>query len=330
VINKYDNASKLNQIYYVSLADGKLQRITNDLNSYHGVGISDDGDTIVSAQNLTNRDIWIYKDGENPRKLTTESNINTNAVFTPDGRIVYDALDHDSRPDIWIMNADGSNPQQLTQNNSYNLEPQVTPDGRFIVFTSDRTGESKIWRMNLDGSNPTLLTNINGAGVSPVVSPDSQTVYFWWLKENKRVLAKVPITDGEVTEQPAFGDGLWAISPDGKQVAFVFLDKAANQYKVRVRPIDAEEPSKIFNIPAVYFLKWTWDGQNLLYRSLEPSTEMLSVVWTQPLAGGAPKQFLSVKPERVSAISQSNDGKQTVIVRTKTQTNTIMLTKIKN
>ena len=330
IINKYDRASRLNQLYYISLPDGKEQRITNDLNSYHGVGISDDGNTIVSAQNLTTKDIWIVKDGENPRKLTTESNVNTNAVFTPDGRIVYDALDHDIRPEIWIMNADGSNPLQLTQNDSFNFEPQVTPDGQFIVFTSDRTGESKIWRMNLDGSNPTLLTNIDGAGVSPIVSPDSQIVYFWRLKDDKRFFAKVPVTGGEVIEQTAFGESLWAISPDGKQVALVFLDKATNQYKIRVRPVDAEEPSKVFNIPAAYFLKWTPDGKNLLYRSLEATPEMLSNVWMQSLAGGEPKQFLSVKPDRISNLSQSTDGKQTLFIRTKTMTDAVMLSKIKN
>jgi Tol biopolymer transport system component len=227
------------------------------------------------------------------------------------------------------MNADGSNPQQLTQQSS-NLEPQVTTDGKYIVFASDRTGESKIWRMNLDGTNPMLLTDIAGAGVSPTVSPDGKTVYFWRLNDNKRIFAKVSIDGGEVVEQTPFGENSWAISPDGKQLAFVFLDKSTNQYKVRIRPIDAEEPSKIFNIPAAYFLKWTTDGKNLLYRKLEASPEMISTVWIQPLTGGEPKQFLSVKPDRVSNLSQSADGKQTIFVRTKTMTDAVMLTKIKD
>jgi serine/threonine protein kinase len=328
LINKGDDVSKLQQLYYVSLADGKEQRITNDLNSYNGIGVSDNGNTIVSTQNHIAKDIWVGRDVENLRKLTTESNVNTNAVFTPDGRIVYDALDN-NRPDIWIMNGDGSNPQQLTSNEAFDYEPQVSPDGRFIVFTSDRTGERRIWRMNIDGSNPTLLTNVNGATYAPVISPGAQTVWFQWNKENKQVLAKIPITGGEVTEQqPSFGDYLWTISPDGKQVALVLFDNQSEQFKVRVRPIDAEEPSKVFDISPTNVLKWTADGKNLLYRSVEPNREMLSIVWIQSLAGGKPKQFLSVKPDRVSNLSQSIDGKQTLIIRSRILTDAIMLTRV--
>jgi hypothetical protein len=57
---------------------------------------------------------------------------------------------------------------------------------------------------------------------------------------------------------------------------------------------------------------------------------MISTVWIQPLTGGEPKQFLSVKPDRVSNLSQSADGKQTIFVRTKTMTDAVMLTKIKD
>jgi len=330
LINKTDDVSKLQQLFYVSLPDGKQQRITNDLNSYQGVGVSDDGNMIATTQNHTARDIWAGKDAENLRRVTDESNVFSNAAFTPDGQIVYDALDN-NRPNIRIMNADGTNAQQLTPNESFNQEPQVSPDGRFIVFTSDRTGESKIWRMNTDGSNPTLLTNVSGPAYAPVIAPDSSTVWFQWNKDNKQVLGKIPLTGGEAIEQqPSFGENLWAISPDGKQLAVAFFDAPTNQFKVRVRPIEAEEPSKIFNIPASYILKWTADGKNLLYRSIDTTPEMFAILWIQPVEGGAPKQFLSVKPDRISNIAQSADGKQLLVIRSKSLSDAVMLTKISN
>lgn len=329
LINKTDDVSKLQQLYYVSLPEGRQQRITNDLNSYQGVSVSSDGKAIAATQNHTAQDIWTGRNAENLRRITTESNAFSNAVFTPDGRIVYDALDN-NRPNIRIMNADGTGAQQLTPNESFNQEPQVSADGRFIVFTSDRTGENKIWRMNTDGSNPAMLTNVSGPAFSPVIAPDSSTVWFQWNKDNKQVLGKIPLTGGEaVRQEPGFGENLWAVSPDGKQVAAVFFDAPTDQFKVRVRPIDApEESSKIFNIPASHILKWTADGKNLLYRSIDTTPEMFAILWIQPVEGGEPKQFLSVSPDRITNISQSADGKQMLIIRSKSLSDAVMLTRI--
>jgi serine/threonine protein kinase/WD40 repeat protein len=330
LINKTDDVSKLQQLYHISLPDGREQRITNDLNSYQGVSVSSDGKAIAATQNSTARDIWIGRDAENLRRITAESNVFSNAAFTPDGRIVYDALDN-NRPDIWIINADGTGAQQLTPNDSFNSEPQVSPDGRFVVFTSNRTGENKIWRMNVDGSSPTLLTNVTGPAFAPVISPDGKTVWFQWIRDNKQILAKIPIDGGEAVEQkPDFGGGLWAISRDGKRLASTFFDNQSNQFKVRVRPLDAEEPSKILDIPANYLLEWTADGKNLLYRTIDTSPEMFSIVWMQPVAGGAPKQFLSIKPDRATVLSHSADGKQLLVVRSRSLSDAVMLTKIAN
>ena len=47
LVNAVDPVSNLSQIYYVSISDGKERRITNDLNTYFGISVSDDVKTIV-------------------------------------------------------------------------------------------------------------------------------------------------------------------------------------------------------------------------------------------------------------------------------------------
>jgi serine/threonine protein kinase len=332
LVNATDAISNLTQLFHVSLPEGIETRITNDLHAYFGISISDDGKTIVTTQRNTAKDVWSASaaDTNNLRKLTNESNVNSNAVRTPDNRIVFDALDN-NRPHIWIMNADGSGAQQLTPNDSSDYEPRVSPDGRFIVFTSRRTGETKIWRMNIDGSSPQLLTPVGGAAYGPAVTPDGQTVLFQWSKENGRVLGRVPLAGGEIIEQPLYSPNtnLFALSPDGKQVAHVLYDDANRRYKVRVRPLETDEPSTVFNITPSNFLLWTPDGKGLLYRENEPSRASSSTVWLQSIAGGEPKQFLNVKPDQVFNISLSNDGKQILIVRGKLLTDAVMLTQIR-
>lgn len=328
LINKTDAVSNLQQIFHVALPDGELQRVTNDLNSYTGVSASDDGHRIVTLQRHQSSDIWIAAGGA-AEKITTESNVYDDAVFTPDGRIVYDATDN-NRPHIWVMNADGSGAQQFTPNDSSDFEPRVSPDGRFIVFTSERTGERKVWRMNIDGSNPQLLTNVAGATSSAIVMPDAQTVYFTWAKRDGAVLGKISLGGGgaPIAEQPLFSNYLWSLAPDGKQVAYVFYDEPSRDYKVRVRPLDADEPSTIFDISPTFFLSWTADGKNLLYREIEPSQTSNSTVWRQPLAGGEPKPFLSVYPDAVFNVAQSADGVKTAIVRGKFSSDAVLLTRI--
>jgi hypothetical protein len=57
IINAYDAVSNLSQLFHISLP-GAETRITNDLNAYFGVSVSDDGKTIVSAQRHERKDIW--------------------------------------------------------------------------------------------------------------------------------------------------------------------------------------------------------------------------------------------------------------------------------
>ena len=55
---------------------------------------------------------------------------------------------------------------------------------------------------------------------------------------------------------------------------------------------------------------------------------MFAILWIQPAEGGEPKQFLSVKPDRIANISQSADGKQMLIIRSKNLSDAVMLSKI--
>ena len=331
LLNAVESFSNLSQIFYVSIADGKETRITNDLNPYFGISADDGGNTIVTAQRSFAKDIAIFE-SDNPnqaKKITNEANIFETAVFTPDGKIVYDAEDN-NRPHIWIMNADGSNQHQLTPNDSTDFQPLVTPDGRYIIFISERTGERKIWRMNIDGSNPQNLTPVDGRLFSHTFLPDNQSVFFHWNKPEKKAMGEVPLMGGEIKEYPLFGDDYTAISPDGKQVAYVFFDERDKKRKIRIRPFESEEPSTVFDISPISFLKWTADGKGLIYREIETDAESVSTIWLQPVSGGKPQIFLSVKPDEVFNASQSVDGKQTVAVSGYLVANAVILTKIKS
>ncbi len=329
LLNAVESISNLPQIFHISIADGKETRITNDLNSYFGISVDGGGDSIVTTQRSFAKDLAVFESGDpgEEKKITNEANIFETAVFTPDGKIVYDAIDN-NRPHIWIMNADGSDQHQLTPNDSTDFQPLVTPDGRYIIFISERTGERKIWRMNIDGSDPQNLTPVNGRMFSHTFLPDKQSIFFHWTTPEKKAMGEVPIGGGEIREYPLFGDDYTAVSPDGKQVAFVFFDEREKRRKIRIHPFNNEEPSSVFDISPMSFLKWTADGSGLLYREIETDTESNSTIFRQSITGGKPQIFLSVEPNEVYNASQSIDGKKTVVVNGRLIANAVILTKI--
>ncbi len=165
------------QLWHLSYPEGSARRITNDLNSYTTVSVTADSRSLVTVQTETLSTIWVApeRDSNGARQISFgTAKIDEGAVWTPDGRIVYESRTGDNI-NIWIMNADGSNQKQLTFDNG--RTPDVSPDGRYIVFRSNRSVTPHIYRMEMDGSNLKQLTDGTGE-FGPRMTPDGKWVYF--------------------------------------------------------------------------------------------------------------------------------------------------------
>jgi len=329
LLNATDPVSNLSQIYYVDPASGKQTRITNDLNEYVGVSVDLTGKIIVSAQRHDETMVWAGPTANlaSATAVSPEPNAYLKAVWTPDGRIVFDANEN-NRPHIFIMNADGSNSQQLTPKDSSDQQPRVSPDGRFIVFTSDRSGESEIWRMKIDGSEPVLLSRQAGTAEAPVISADGTKVYFFLNGANKRVLGVVPLDGGEVSEMPLYSEtsSNWCFSPDGKRVAYAFWDEPEKRFKVAVRVLDGSGTQQIIDISPQFILKWSRDGASLIYRERELGEKPFSTLWIRNLDRPEAKVLYSSEPDSLIDYSESPDGKVAAILRNKLLTDAVAIT----
>lgn len=318
ILTAQEKGAIYNQIWMLSYPGGEARKITNDLNSYTGVSLTADSNTMVARQSETVSNIWIAPstDLSRPKQITTGRNGwygLSGIVWTPDGHVIYSSSSSGNL-DIWSMNADGSNQKQLTTDPQTDSSPAVSPDGRFIVFISSRAGMPSLWRMDMDGSNQKQLTS-GQEDYYPQISPDGQWIVFDSWRSGKRSLWKMPVNGGEPTQLTSKYTYWPVVSPDSKFVGCGFTDEQPGSLpRIALLPIEGGEFTKTFDMPATASgpLHWSADGKAILYRDTRNS---ITNIWAQPVDGGPPRQLTDYKADQIFEFGWSRDGKQLALAR---------------
>jgi Tol biopolymer transport system component/DNA-binding winged helix-turn-helix (wHTH) protein len=313
IVNAADEISEVERIWHLSYPGGKARRIANDPNDYTGMSLTADAQSLVAVQRDQAYSIWIAPKGEtSARQITSNASRYDGAngiAWTADNRIVYGSRSS-SNFEIWIMKPDGSDRHQLADDGRF---PRVTSDGRHVVFTSDRAGIPHIWRVDIDGTNHEQLTNGQGE-VGADCSPDGKWLVYTAAQEGW-TLWKAPTPEGPSGIRPVqLTQTLGAdpsISPDGKMIAFNYRDEHASPTEgTAVIPFEGGPPIKFidFEMP----VRWTSDGRAVLHVRVPVG---VANIWSQPIAGGRPKQLTDFRAEEISSFDWSRDGKRLAFVR---------------
>jgi Tol biopolymer transport system component len=305
------------QIWHVAYPSGEMRRITNDTNDYSGVSVSADGKALVTVSTKSFTRIWMVPQGEwsHAREInpgTSERDGWFGFSWMPDARILYT-----SRPsgkwNLWVMEQDGSNPREFPVAAPAGLGVSACPDGRYIVFQS-----KGIARVDPEGGNLKRLT-ADEHDFGPRCLADGQWVVYLSTRANQRTLWKIPI-EGGTPVQLRDKLTLWfAISPDGKWIACTGADDRNQPITLTVLPIQGGPPSKTFDAPpgadlraAGAVVDWAPDGRSLTFSATQKG---VSNIWTQPLAGGPPKQLTDFEAGGILSLAWSPDGKHLAFVR---------------
>ncbi len=309
------------QVWFVNYPDGKVIRVTNDLNDYRGVTASLDGSTIAAVQINQISNLWIapVNNSSQARQITFGSASNDGAqglAWTPDGKIVFSS-NSSGKPDLWKINADGNQLQQLTADVGSNGFPSVTADGRYILFNSDRSGSGGnvgVWRIDSDGGNPKQLT-FGRLDLDPRPLPTNDWVIFSSIKSGKRTLWKVAIDGGETVQLLDALSEYPLISPDGKWLACSYRDdKTMTVAKLTAFPINGGSPVNSFDIPVTprRLVRWSPDSSALNYVAFNNG---VANIWSLSLTDGAPKQITDFRSNQIFGFDWSPDGKWLALAR---------------
>jgi serine/threonine protein kinase len=325
-------------LWHVNYPDGRIRRVTNDLNSYRAIGLTQDGKmfTTVQAQGLVN--LWLIPNGDVTKAIRLPTgNVSfyspngNNISWVPDGRIVY-VSNESGNADIWLADRDGNNRKQLTANNAMNFSPVVSNDGRYIVFVSSQNNRKSIWRMNFDGSNPVRLTS-GLADSFPSLSPDDRWIVYTSIEGAKPTLWKVSIDGGTPVQITDHVVTAGTISPDGRQIAYLYPespDPFAPPNRLAVISFEGGAPLKTFEVltsgTVLTVAQWAPDGKSIFY---SVNANNVSNIWNQPIDGGPRKQVTEFNDMLITAFVWSRDGKQLACTRGALIRDAVLVTDIK-
>ena len=189
------------QLWRLSYPEGKLSRLTNDLNSYAGVSVTSDRGSLVTAQRVTRTSIWVGN-----RLATQGAEVVPLApgkrgdVAWAADRLVYTSFTP-GEPSIVSIPPDGRTPEEIVLKG---IGPGATSDGRTIVYVSTETGsEAGLWKADADGRNAMqlvsgpIMLDPAGTGNWVTVTPDDRQVVFVSLEGGEPAVWTVPLDGGK-------------------------------------------------------------------------------------------------------------------------------------
>jgi DNA-binding winged helix-turn-helix (wHTH) protein len=124
-----------------------------------------------------------------------------------------------------------------------NMLPALSPDGEYVAYVLDDVGRQSLWIMQV--ATKSCLQIIAPTEViygSVTFSPDGKFLYYDITdKQYQSALYQVPILGGTPRKILAGVDSHLAISPNGKQVAFVTNDLANGKTALMIANADGNE-----------------------------------------------------------------------------------------
>jgi len=324
---RLDGSARNIQLVRIAMADGRVERITNDLSDYGAVSLDATGTHLVSTQNTESAELWTVPvgGGAGSRLLGSGGRETYGGPdAAADGTLVY-VLERGSERAIWKKPPGGSPPVQLTHRGPAGA-PQISADGRRIAFVSPAPdGTFEVYTMNSDGGD---LRQVEG-GSTPFFSlaPDGSWLVYM---TPDRALIRRSLADGTEQRLDVAGSSIWRpmVSPDGSRIAYmasIQRPDGSAENVAAVIPATGGKPLATVPRPSSSEAQdWEWhpDGRSLLYARFEGTG---ANVWRLPLDGSASTRLSSFESTPIFGFTMTLDGKTIVFGKGSVSSDAVMI-----
>ena len=188
-------------VYVHHLASSKRVPVANFKGNNSAPTWSPDGSmlaVVLTRDGLSQIYTLNSADGSNLKRVTRSPLIDTEPVFSSDGRSIFFTSDRSGSPQIYQVGLDGGEPKRITFNGGYNISPRISPDGKTLLTVTRRDGSYKIASLNLANGSETVLTE-GRDDQSPSFAPNGMQVLYAAVQGGRNVLAVVS-SDGRVRQ----------------------------------------------------------------------------------------------------------------------------------
>ncbi|MEO7404945.1 MAG: Tol-Pal system protein TolB, partial [Burkholderiales bacterium] len=133
------------------------------------------------------------------RRISNSQAIDTEPVFSPDGRTIYFTSDRGGSPQIYRMAATGGDAQRVTFEGTYNVSPRISSDGKSLAYIAREGGRFQVAILDLATRQRQILTD-SSRDESPTFAPNGKMLLYATEAGGRGTLAAVS-SDGRVKQR---------------------------------------------------------------------------------------------------------------------------------
>lgn len=233
------------------------------------------------------RDLWLVDArGGGSRRLTRESGIDLEPVFSSDGRALYFSSYREGTLALWQVAASGGRPQRLTFGSGPESQPSVAADGAGLAY-STYADNYDIALVDLESGGRDLIESVRDE-TGPTLAPDGSALAYVSGLGGSGALWVQSLANGRRTGPPRRVTDLSgalatpAFSPDGRWLAF--KREAGGLREIWIVRSDGGLPERFSDgggndlLPA-----WSPDGTRLAFVAQRGGE---THIWTAPVRDG--------------------------------------------